>query len=110
MSLIVDHSKEGDRHWPAMLSNLIHGGITDYFIGVALLSVPDQRHPKYRDICRVKVDALTGLARCFEQILARDIACVRADVAEILGGLIDDENMPMLVQATAAWAIQVWNR
>lgn len=111
MSLIIDHSAERDVHWPEMLSILIQSGVTAHLRRVATLPMPeDERHSEYRDISRAKTDALVGLTRCFEQMLARDTVYVERMLRPVLRSLADDRNLPMTVQWQAARALEGWNK
>lgn len=110
MALIVDHSVEPDVGWPAVLSVLIQAGVVDYLQRIAILPLPDERHATYRVVQDAKREALIGIVRCFEQMLAMDIGCIGPDVQSTLIALRKDESQPLSVQWQANHALETWDR
>lgn len=110
MALIIDHSVEPDIYWPTMISVLIQSGVVDYLQQVAALPLPEEANAKYRVVQDAKREALIGIVRCFEQMLAMDIGCIGPEVQMTLNTLRCDESQPLSVQWQANKAIETWDR
>ncbi|KAG9024278.1 hypothetical protein FRB95_011722 [Tulasnella sp. JGI-2019a] len=111
LALVVEHSITPDPLWPRTLSSLIQAGIVNFLIRVAQQSLPDDLgHREYRVIHGAKRDALITVVRIFEQIMAKDLHYIGADVPSSLRIIADDTKLPWSVQWQAKTALKWWNR
>ncbi|KAG8853767.1 hypothetical protein FRB96_008022 [Tulasnella sp. 330] len=109
--LVVEHTKLADPYWPEMLATFIQAGVIDFLLRIALLPLPNELgHRDYRVIQNAKRDALIAVVRIFEQIMAKDVSCVGAEVMSGLEQLSKDEAQPLAVQWQANEALQQWER
>ncbi|KAG8981522.1 hypothetical protein FRB93_008578 [Tulasnella sp. JGI-2019a] len=111
LALVVERSKTLDPLWPRTLSSLVQAGVIDFLIRVAQQSLPDDLgHRDYRVIHVEKRDALITVVRIFEQMMAKDVQCIGADIPSSLKSLVNDTSQPLSVQWQAKTALQWWNR
>lgn len=110
VSLIVDHSVNPDPKWGNMLSILIQAGVVDHFIAVATLPPLGNPHPSYTIVEDAKRDALVGILWCFEQMLAKDIACVGWEVIAALVRLESSAVESFPTQWQAGECLKRWDR
>lgn len=68
------------------------------------------RHVDYRKVQNAKRDALIGIVRIFEQMLAKDLSYVPGTVLGDLKSLRDDLGEPMTVNKLAKNALETWSR
>ncbi|KAG9022787.1 hypothetical protein FRB95_014143 [Tulasnella sp. JGI-2019a] len=111
LALVVERSKTLNPLWPRTLSSLIQAGVIDFLIRIAQQSLPDDLgHRDYRVIHVEKRDALITVVRIFEQMMAKDVQCIGADIPSSLKSLVNDTSQPLSVQWQAKTALQWWNR
>jgi len=93
-----------------MLSTLIRAGVIDYFAGVAERPLPEAKDRTFGYVRDAKREACIGIMRCFEQLLAKDIAFIKPDVFIVLQRLKRDPDQPLSVQFAANQALETWDR
>jgi len=108
IALIVDRSAEPDLYWPTMLSTLIRARLIDYLYRIAVQALPSERDSMFAIVHRAKRDALTGIMRCFQEMLAVDVGCVGPEVLEGLECLEADTHLPVTIQWQARNTLDAW--
>lgn len=84
MSLIVDRSAAPNVRWSPFFSTMPETGLIDYLTTATGTPLPDLRRPDHHAIHETKRDAVIGIIRVFEQMLAGDTRHVRRKILETL--------------------------
>lgn len=107
--LIVEYSKSRDGSWPSVLSILIQSGLFHLLQEILLEPFGLEGDSHYRSACRVKADACICLTRCLEQMQAKDMKAVPADMGETLENLSLNADTPTNVRDFAMNALDALN-
>lgn len=109
LCLIVEYSKSRDGSWSSMLSILIESGLIYILLEILREPLGLEGDPCYRSACRVKADACICLTRCFEQMKAKHMKVVPADLGGTLENLSLNAHLPANLRDFAMNALDALN-